>query len=253
MTRGGIKTLQEIEIMAEGGRKLAAIRDRLASEVRPGVSGLDLEKTAVTLIAKTGGEASFKKVPGYAWATCINVNDTVVHGIPSPYKFKSGDKVAIDVGLFYRGFHTDTSVTVLAGRGSKADMKFLEVGRKGLALAIQQARIGNRVMDISRAMQETAEGAGYSMVRALTGHGVGRNLHEEPAIPCFVMGQYRHSPAIVPGMVLAIEIMYNAGKSDVVYKNSDGWTISTADGKISGLFEETVAVTKSGPVVLTRV
>ena len=118
-------------------------------------------------------------------------------------------------------------------------------------MAIQKARPGNRVQDLSRAMQQTVEDAGYSVVRALTGHGIGKHLHEEPAVPCFVVGSYSSSPQLIPGMVLAIEIMYNRGQSDVVYQNDDGWTIVTADGKISGLFEETVVVTAKGPIVLT--
>ena len=236
MNRLTIKTPEEIKIMAGGGRKLAEIRDLLASMVKVGMTTAELDGLADELIAKAGGKPSFKMVPGYKWATCINVNDVVVHGIPGSYKIKSGDKIGIDVGMCYKGFHTDTSITV---GGPK---KFLEVGRLALKKAIDQARPGKRVMDT----------AGYSMVRALTGHGIGRYLHEEPAIPCFVVGKYNRSIELKEGMVLAIEIMYNEGTSEVVYQNDDGWTISTADGKISGLFEETVAVTKTGPVILTR-
>lgn len=231
--------------MAEGGEKLAKIRDKVTRAVKPEVTGVELDKLADRLIAQMGGKPSFKMVPGYKWATCINVNDVVVHGVPDNYKIKAGDKVGIDLGIYYKGFHTDTSITV------GGPEKFLEVGRLGLKRAIAQAQIGKRVADISAAMQKTVEEAGYSVVRALTGHGIGRELHEEPAIPCFVLGNYGHSPKLIPGMVLAIEIMYNAGSSEVVYKNDDGWTIATKDGKISGLFEETVAITSCGPIVLT--
>ncbi len=231
--------------MTEGGKRLAEIRDAVVKAVRPGITGVELDGLADKLITKAGGEASFKMVPGYRWATCININDVVVHGIPNDYKIKAGDKVGIDMGMFYKGWHTDTSVTV---GGVK---KFLEVGRMGLKRAIAQAQTGKRVADISEAMQKTVEEAGYNVVRALTGHGIGRELHEEPAIPCFVIDKYERSPKLVNGMVIAIEIMYNAGVSEVVYKNDDGWTIVTADGKISGLFEETVAITSHGPIVLT--
>jgi len=233
MTKLTIKTGKEIEMMREGGVKLAGIRDKIVRAVRPGITAAELDSLADKLIAQAGGKPSFKMVPGYRWATCININDVVVH------------KVGIDMGFFYKGWHTDTSVTV----GGPA--RFLEVGRLGLKRAIAQAQMGKRVADISAAMQKTVEGAGYNAVRALTGHGIGRELHEEPAIPCFVLGSYGHSPKLIPGMVLAIEIMYNQGGSAVVYKNSDGWTIVTADGKISGLFEETVAITSHGPLVLT--
>lgn len=246
MNKLTIKTPGEIEIMAQGGSRLAVIRDQLARAVRVGTTTAELDTMADELIKSAGGKPSFKMVPGYKWATCINVNDVVVHGTPGKYKLKTGDKVGIDVGMYYKGFHSDTSVTV---GGPK---RFLDVGRKGLAAAIKQAWPGKRVMDISRAMQTMAEASGFSMVRALTGHGIGRYLHEEPAIPCFVMGKYNRSVELKEGMVLAIEIMYNEGVGDVIYQNDDGWTISTADGKISGLFEETVAVTKTGPVILTR-
>jgi methionyl aminopeptidase len=245
-----IKTRREIEIMAEGGRILGNIRDKIAAAVRPGVEVSELENTAERLIKKSGGQASFKMVPGYHHATCININDVVVHGIPDKTIIQAGDKVGIDVGLYYKGFHTDTATTVIVNGNSNSN-KFLNTGKVALKKAIEQAKPGKRVADISRVIQETVEQAGYSAIRALTGHGVGKNLHEEPAIPCFITGKYEHSPVLSEGMVLAIEVMYNAGSPDVAYKNDDGWTIVTADGKISGLFEQTVAVTKSGPVILT--
>lgn len=245
MTKLTIKTGAEIAVMREGGARLAEIRERIVRAVRPGMTGANLDKLADRLIAQAGGKPSFKAVPGYRWATCINVNDVVVHGVPDNYKIKAEDKVGIDLGMYYKGFHTDTSITV------GGPEKFLEVGRLGLKRAIAQAQTGKRVADISAAMQKTVEEAGHSVVRALTGHGIGRELHEEPAIPCFVIGEYEHSPKLREGMVIAIEIMYNQGGSEVVYKNDDGWTIVTADGKISGLFEETVAITSHGPIVLT--
>ncbi len=255
MTKISLKTAEEIKMMAEGGKKLSKIKAELAGAVKPGVTTLELDNLAKDLIKQAGGKPSFAMVPGYRWATCININDTVVHGIPNDTKIKKGDKVGIDVGIYYFGFHTDTSTTTVANLKSQIPNpkieKFLEIGRLALKRAITQAKPGKRIADISEAMQTTVEGGGYSVVRALTGHGVGRQLHEDPAIPCFVVGDPNKSIKIIPGMVLAIEVMYNAGTSEVVYKNDDGWTIATADGKISGLFEETVAVTQTGPVVLT--
>lgn len=235
--------------MAEGGHKLAEVRRQLAEFAQVGVTTLAIDTLAEKLIRQVGAEPSFSHVPGYHHATCLSVNDEVVHGVPGKYKLKAGDVISIDVGLIWKGYQADTSTTVIVGSNPAAE-KFLEVGKKALKKAISQAKAGKRIADISREMQKVEE-AGYSPVQALTGHGIGKNLHEEPAIPCFVVGEYQHSPIIKAGMVLAIEIMYNAGTSEVVYKNDDGWTIATADGKISGLFEETVAVTKSGPVVLT--
>jgi methionyl aminopeptidase len=252
MQKVNIKTPSQIKIMTEGGHKLAFIRDELAKFARPGLTTLEIDKFADNLIAQSGGEASFKKVKGYHHATCISVNNEVVHGVPNKRKLKEGDIASIDVGLVWKGFHTDTSVTVGIGKISKANQNFLEAGRECLKKAIAKAKPGNRVADISAQMQRIEE-YGYSPVKALTGHGIGRQLHEDPAVPCFVVGEYNHSPLLRSGLVLAIEIMYNAGSDEVVYKNDDGWTIATADGKISGLFEETVAITNQGPVILTGV
>lgn len=247
-----IKTPEEIKIMSEGGKMLGEIRDKVAMAVKPGITSGELEKIANDLIEKTPGKASFKMVKGYRHATCISINDVVVHGIPGEEIIDEGDIVGIDVGLFYKGFHTDTAVTVGAGKIEPDTKTFLDTGRRALKEAILQAKPGKTIWDISRAMQEVVEKPGYSAVTALTGHGVGKNLHEEPAIPCLTIGLPKHSVKIIEGMVLAIEVMYNMGKSEVCYKNEDGWTISTVDGRISGLFEHTVAVTKSGAVVLTQ-
>ena len=257
MDKFTIKTAEEIKIMAEGGRKLARVRDETIKQIAAGMTTAEIDRIAEKLIREEGGEASFKMVPGYHHATCVNVNGEVVHGIPGKRLVVEGDIVGLDVGLLYKGWHTDTAMTVVVNskfkaQNSKLD-EFLEVGRKALNRAIEQARPGRRIADISREMQNTVEAAGYSVVKALTGHGIGRQLHEEPAIPCFRLGRNGQTREIVAGMVLAIEVIYNMGGSEVVYAGSDGWTIATADGKISGLFEHTVAVTKSGPEVLTAV
>lgn len=248
MPKISLKTPSEIKIMAQGGKILHQVKLALLAAAKPGATGLTLENLARKMIKAAGAEASFAKVPGYSWATCINVNDVVVHGIPNGIKFKVGDRVGIDVGVYYQGFHTDTSVSVKIG---SPDDKFLSVGRQALAQAVQEVKPGKRIADISAAMEKIVKEADYSPVKALTGHGIGRQLHEEPAIPCFSIGSYTSSPKIEPGMVLAVEVMYNAGTAEVVYKNNDGWTVATADGKISGLFEETVAVTKTGYLLLT--
>jgi methionyl aminopeptidase len=246
-----IKTPKEIQIMIEGGKKLARVKKALALAVAAGVTSLDIENLAVKLIKEEGAEGSFSKVPGYSWATCVNVNEGLVHGIPSKnVVFKDGDVVSIDVGLFFKGFHTDTSISVGINPNPE-NKKFLNIGQNALEKAISKARVGNYIYDISEAIESTIEGAGYTTIKALVGHGVGRELHEDPQIPCFVPGKVEDSPKIVPGMVLAIEVMYAQG-DDRVQVLEDGWTIAMRDGKISGLFEDSVAVTDKGPVVLTR-
>jgi len=257
MTNGKItiKTPQEIKIMAEGGEKLARVKNALKEAVKPGVKASEIEELAVKLIREEGAEASFKKVPGYSWATCISVNEGLVHGIPVPsIVFKKGDIVSVDVGIYYKGFHTDTSISV-GIEESPENRKFLNVGQETLNKAIKAAVPGNHIYDISKVIEDSVKSAGYTPIKALVGHGVGHELHEDPQIPCFVPLDYARgkpgSPEIVPGMVLAIEVMYAKG-ADKVEIAEDGWTIRMADGKISGLFEDTVAVTEKGPVVLTH-
>lgn len=245
-----LKTEEDIAMMKEGGRRLEKVKESLRKMVKEGVSASRIEEEAVRLIKKAGGEASFKMVEGYSWATCINVNEGLVHGIPKEsVVFKKGDLVSVDLGMYYKGFHTDTSFSI-AIEVAPDVKKFLEVGVSALKKAIDKAQAGNRIFDISLAIQETVEEAGFSPIRALTGHGVGKELHEEPQIPCFVAGSRESSPEIKPGMTLAIEVMYAQGKPDVELAQ-DGWTISVRDGKIAALFEETVAVTPHGPLVLT--
>lgn len=246
-----IKTPEEIQIMLEGGKKLARVKKALGEAVKPGVTSLDIENLAVKLIKEEGAEGSFNKVRGYSWVTCISVNEGLVHGIPTKEMiFKGGDIVSIDVGLYFKGFHTDTSITVGINL-SPENRKFLNIGQNALEKAISKAKVGNYIYDISEAIESTVEAAGYTTIKALVGHGVGRDLHEDPQIPCFVPGRIVDSPKIVAGMVLAIEVMYAAG-SDKVQVLEDGWTIAMRDGKMSGLFEESVAITPKGPIVLTR-
>lgn len=245
------KTPQEIEIMKEGGKKLLEVKETLRKAVKPGVTLLELDQLAESKIKELGGESSFKKVRGYYWSTCINVNDGVVHGIPAPVKIIDGDKVSVDVGMFYKGFHTDTSFSMVAGTADPKVQHFLDVGRKALKKAVEATQAGNHVADISIAMQDVLLEAGYSPVRALTGHGVGKQLHEEPQIPCFWPENSSLGDKIPVGAVLAIEAIYTLGEPDLVISGEDKWTISTRDGKMAGLFEETVAVTDKGPLVLT--
>jgi len=240
-----------MKIMAEGGKKLLKVKKALTEKVQVGVSAAEVEDLADKLIKKSGGKASFKMVPKYSWATCVNVNSGVVHGIPHKHiKFKKGDVVSIDVGMFYKGFHTDTSFSIGLEVDKKTN-KLLETGKHALNEAIKESVAGNRVYDISKTIQGIVENGGYQPIKALVGHGVGKDLHEGPQIPCFVMGGREETSEIREGMVFAIEVMYTMGNPKIQI-DEDGWTISTRDGKISALFEETVAVTKNGPIVLTK-
>ncbi len=246
-----IKSEAEMGIMAEGGAKLGRIKNALAVAVKAGVRASEIEELAMKLIKEEGAEASFDKVSGYYWATCINVNEGLVHGIPTKdVIFRKGDLVSIDIGVLYKGFHTDTSISVGIDL-SPENQKFLNVGRETLQKALKVVRPGNHIFDISKVIEDEIKMAGYSTVKALTGHGVGRDLHEDPQIPCFVPGRIQDSPEIKTGMVLAVEVMYAAG-GDKVEILEDGWTIAMRDGKISGLFEDSIAVTEKGPRVITR-
>ena len=249
------KTDEEIEIMRKGGIILSEVMDLLLRTAKVGVSMAELDRLAESEIEKRGAEPSFKKVPGYKWSICACINEIVVHGIPGNYKIRAGDAVGIDCGVYYEGFHTDVSWTIRVGHGSndKAIDRFLEVGEKALRNALRQVRTGNYIFDVSRAIQTEVEGANFSVVKSLIGHGVGRSLHEEPEIPGVARGKRRESIPIKQGMVLAIEVIYNMGGSDVIYKGNDGWTIKTKDDKISGLFEATVGVSNHGVLLLTKI
>jgi methionyl aminopeptidase len=246
-----IKSAEEIAVMAQGGQKLGRVKKELRKIISEGTSAKQVEDLATELIKKEGAQPSFKMVEGYSWSTCVNVNEGLVHGIPTQeLVFKKGDIVSVDVGVFYKGFHTDTSFTVGIDIDNEKQ-KFLETGKRALNKAIKTALPGKRIYDISGAIEDEIKKDGYSPIMALVGHGVGRELHEEPQIPCFRVGRREQSIEIVPGMALAIEVMYAQGSPEVVIE-PDGWTIATHDGKISALYEETVAVTTHGHIILTE-
>jgi methionyl aminopeptidase len=242
--------MSKLAAMREGGRRLRAVRAAVSAQIKPGVKLRQLDALADELIVRYGGQAAFKRVPGYGWATCINVNQGVVHGIPLERIIQDGDVASLDVGMIYRGWHTDTSTTVIAGRQSAATSKLLRVGQAAVAAAIKQARVGNRVGQISLALEQVLRRGGMSPVKTLTGHGIGRMLHEWPPIPCFLEGRIEDTGMINEGMSLAIEAIYTAGRPETKVA-ADGWTVVTADGSLAGLFEETVFVTDQGPLVVT--
>lgn len=251
MDRFSLKTPEEFEIMTEGGKRLHEIKLSLVEKAKAGVSALEIDELAEELIISAGGEPSFKMVRGYSWSTCININSGVVHGIPYKEKvFKEGDNISIDVGIYYKGFHTDTSISFALNPTPEKE-KFLKIGKQAFQQAVS-AIMPNKsyIYDISKAIENTLVKSGYAPILDLTGHGIGKNLHEEPYVPCYTSGLRIESPEIVPGMALAVEVMYCAGEPELI-KANDGWTIETQDGKIAGLFEDTILVTEKGYKIIT--
>lgn len=243
--------MNQLAAMRKGGAILGEVRAELARFTQVGVTPAQIEQKARELIKQKGGELSFTKVPGYRWATCVNLNAGIVHGIPvSTVPLQSGDLVTVDVGVFYRGYHTDAAFSQVVGKSTPAQTRFLRAGMEGLKNALSAVKAGNRVGDISLAMESTLKKYGYRATRELTGHGVGRELHEEPMISNVVVAPREKTAVLKRGQTLAIEIIYVQGKPDLVM-GQDGWTISVKDGKLSAVFEETVEVTEDGAVILT--
>jgi methionyl aminopeptidase len=243
------KSPQEIERMARAGRVVAETHALVGEAVRPGVTTGELDRLAEEYIRSHGGVPTFLGYKGFPASLCLSPNDMVVHGIPGPYRLDEGDILSVDVGVTLDGFVADAAYTHAVGRVSDDVARLLEVGQEALAAGVAQARPGKRLSDISHAVQSVTEAAGYSVIRSLVGHGVGRSMHEDPQIPNF--GEPGRGPLLQPGMTLAIEPMINAGGPEV-YLHDDAWSISTADGSLSCHFEHTVAVTESGPRILTQ-
>lgn len=242
-----IKNSYELKLIRESGRIASLALKKAVESIKVGATELEIDDIVGKEVIRLGGDLSYKTVPGYKHATCITVNEQVVHGIPTNKKFAEGDVVSVDLAVMYKGWHTDCAWTVLVGKDPEKE-KFLKTGEEALWLGIRQALDDNRVGDISSAIQKKVEGNGYSVVRSLVGHGVGRSLHEDPEIPGF--GEKGIGPLLKSGMSLAIEVIYTAGSPDVVLEE-DGWTFSSVDGSLGGLFEMTVIVGKKEAEVLT--
>jgi methionyl aminopeptidase len=242
------KSPQEIERMAQAGAIVAETIALVGEHLEPGISMLELDRIADEHIASKGAIPTSKGYKGYPAALCISPNSMVVHGIPTEYQAREGDIVSIDLGVTLNGFVADSAYTFAVGEIDPEAQRLLDVGRESLAAGIEQARAGNRLSDISHAVQTVVEDAGFSVVRALVGHGVGRAYHEDPQIPNY--GEPGRGPLLAEGMTFAIEPMITAGGPGV-YVHDDDWSISTADGSLSAHFEHTVAVTEAGPRILT--
>jgi methionyl aminopeptidase len=244
-----LKTTRELNIMREAGRISAGALRVAGNAVEPGVSTYEIDKLAYDYIISQGAKPNFLHYNGYPATACISINDEVIHGIPSKKRIiKEGDIVSIDLGAAFEGYNGDNAATFACGDVSDEAKRLMDATRESLYEGIRMAVRGNRIGDISNAIQQYVEARGYSVVRDYVGHGVGASLHEAPEVPNF--GKPGHGIRLVPGMTLAIEPMINIGTPNVK-QLSDGWTVKTADGKLSAHFEHSVAITTEGPVILT--
>ncbi len=242
------KSQAEIDTMARAGVVVAETLALLEREIHPGVTTGELDAIAHEYIRSKGGVPTFLGYKGYPAAICASPNDMVVHGIPGPYALRPGDILSVDVGVTLDGYVADSAWTYPVEEISAAAERLLEACEAALRAGIEQAKLGNTIGDISEAVQRTTEEAGFSVIRSLVGHGVGRSMHEEPQIPNFVSAH--RGPELREGMTLAIEPMITAGSHDI-YVHDDDWSISTVDGSLAAHFEHTVAITEAGPRILT--
>ncbi len=239
-----LKTVDEIAVMARASRVVAETLEVLKNAVHPGITTDELDRLAEQEIRARGARPAFKGYRSYPKTLCASVNEQVVHGIPSKRVLKEGDIIGLDLGAIVEGFYGDSAVTVVVGQGSDRNVHLLRVTEEAMYLGIKQAVVGHRVSDISHAIQQHVESAGYSVVTEFVGHGIGRQLHEEPQVPNY--GKPGQGPRLQAGMVLAIEPMVNVGKAAVKVLE-DRWTAVTVDGSLSAHFEHTIAIEPSGP------
>jgi methionyl aminopeptidase len=242
------KTPEQIEQMAAAGQVLARCLTLLRGKARPGVTTAELDQAAERFIQSQHGEPAFKGYRGFPGSICASPNSMVVHGIPGPYKLRRGDILSIDVGVILNGWVADAAITVPVGNVTPVAQKLLTTTRQALFEAVEQCRPGNRLGDVSHAVQTRVEADGFSVIRALVGHGIGRDMHEDPQIPNF--GQPGTGPELEEGMVLAVEPMVNVG-SHPIRVGDDNWSVFSQDGSLAAHFEHTVAVTTEGPRILT--
>ena len=243
------KSASEIEKLRRSARIVRQLLQETGEQARSGMTTLELEKFVEKRLAQVGAKPAFKGYRGYPCCLCTSVNEQIIHGIPSGRRLKDGDVLSLDLGVIVNGYIGDSALTVPIGEISESLKRLLRVTEEALELAIQKVRLGNRVGDISATVEQYALKNGYGVVREFVGHGVGRDLHEEPQVPNY--GRAGHGPLLKEGMVLAIEPMLTAGSPDLKVLN-DNWTAVTLDGGASAHFEHMVAVTRNGPDVLTR-
>jgi len=245
-----LKSQEEIARIRESNRIVAEILQKLREIIAPGITTIDLDRLAEEQTRSHSAKPAFKGYRGYPATLCTSVNSEVVHGIPSKRELRAGDIISLDFGIFFKGYYGDSAITVPVGTIPDGGARLIRITEESLHEGIQEARAGNRLGDISAAVQEHVESAGFSVVRDFVGHGIGKSLHEDPQIPNY--GTRGRGIVLREGMVLAIEPMVNEGTFDVTV-SGDGWTVVTRDGKLSAHFEHTVAVRKNGPEILSIV
>ncbi len=244
------KSQREIELMQEAGRILAITHQELAKAIKPGMTTKDIDRLGETIIRDFGCIPSFLNYCGYPASICVSVNEEVVHGIPSDKRIiQEGDIVSLDAGVIYKGYHSDAARTIAVGNITPEAEKLIAVTRQSFFEGLKYAKPGYHIVDIGRAIQEYVEANGFSVVRDLVGHGVGKKLHEKPEVPNFVSG--KKGARLKPGMTLAIEPMVNAGEYDVVWLDDD-WTVVTYDGSLSAHYENTIVITEGEPIILSQ-
>jgi len=244
----GLKSDREIGLMAKAGEITGKVFERLESEIKPGVRTKELDDIAGEVIVSLGGQPAFLGYKGFPGRICVSPNEVIVHGIPGTRKIKEGDIVSLDIGVEYEGYYADSAATFLVGQVSTEAQRLIDVTERSLYIGVDKARPGNRLSDISHAIQVFVEKNGFSVVRLFVGHGIGSRMHEEPEIPNF--GPPNKGVRLEPGMVFAIEPMVNQGSCGVDILE-DGWTAVTADRKLSAHFEHTILITESEPRILT--
>jgi methionyl aminopeptidase len=247
-----LKTKEEVQIMQECGKKLMAAMDELLPQVKPGITTLEIDTEAERLINKNGAESSFKRVPGYKWTTCLAINEQAVHTPPSKRVLKDGDVLTIDIGAYDRGYHTDYATTLIVGKSTNPEHeKFLKVGKETLEKAVSVAKQGAFLGEISKVMQEGIYGNGYFVLRDLTGHGVGHELHEDPYVPNFLDRPVNKTMKIPSGLVIAVEIIYSMGTEEIAYEKRGEWSIKSKDNSICACFERSIAIIDKNTYILT--
>ncbi|GFP77848.1 type I methionyl aminopeptidase [Clostridium fungisolvens] len=245
-----LKNDNEIDLMRKAGRLLGEVLLLLEENIKPGITTAELDKIAEEFITKHGAKPSFKGLYGFPSSLCISVNEVVVHGFPGKYRLKEGDIISVDGGVFLNGYHSDAARTFAVGEISDQARKLIDVTKESFFKGIEKAHVGNRLTDISYDIQQYVESNGFSVVRDYVGHGIGKDVHEDPEVPNF--GRPGRGPKLTEGMVLAIEPMVNIGDYHVKTL-SDDWTVVTVDGSLSAHYENTVAILPNGPEILTLI